>query len=536
MSDNKNLFRQEALEKLSSPERLDQTLKVVDPKAWIPLATAGSLVAVGLLWSIFGRIPLTVSGRGVLIQPRRVVSLQSPSAGVVELKIEPGAEIKKGDVLGIINQSALNQQLEQEKSKLTKLLIVSQDSSDLQSKQIIGQRESLRQQKSDLEESLQRVTIERDLRDRSLVSLSQSRSNLESSLSNFQGLVPEIRSKSLDSLAQNRQSLNERLIQLNNLIPTLEARIDSYRNLLEQKLITVEIFSNTEQEYFNSLFQLSQLESQLKQLDVEETSIQGQYLQNINQINDILAQLKQLDVEEANIQRQYFQSLNQINELRGKIQQIDTQLAQVDRDDLETSFERNNRIQEVRNRIAQIEREIAEKRHIVSKYDGKVLEIAVVEGQAVGKGISIGTIEAQQEDSRLVGVAYFPDSAGKKIKPNMSVQVTPSVVKRERYGGILGEVARVSAFPVTPQDMSAIIGNQNLAEDLVRSLGGNAPIQVFTDLKLDADNVSGYEWSSSDGPPISISSGTTAEIRVRVGKIAPIAYVIPLLRSLTGIY
>ncbi len=81
------MFRQEALERLSSPERLDQTLKVVNPKAWIPLATAGSLVAVALGWSIFGRIPLTVEGRGVLIQPRRVVPFQSPSDGhLVELK------------------------------------------------------------------------------------------------------------------------------------------------------------------------------------------------------------------------------------------------------------------------------------------------------------------------------------------------------------------------------------------------------------------------------------------------------------------
>ena len=537
MSDSKKMFRQEALERLSSPERLDQTLKVVDPKAWLPLYTAASLVGVGVLWSIFGRIPLNVSGQGVLIQPRRVVSLQSPGEGqVVELKVEPGAEVKKGDVLGIIAQPALEQQLAQEKDKLAELSTLSADSSSLQSKQIEGQRASLIQQKANLEESLRRAEIERDLRDKSSASLAQNRRNIESGLSNFQGLVPELREKSLSSLAQNRASLQQRITQAKQLIPTLESRIASYRKLLDDQLITGDVLLNTEREYLNSLSQLSQLETQLKQLDVEEANTQGTYLQNLNQVNDFQSKLKQLDVEEASIQRQYFQSLNQIDDLSNKIQEIDTQLAQIDREDIETSFDRNSKVRELKNRIAQIEREIAEKGRVVSKYDGEVLQLSVVPGQLVNTGAGIGTIQAAKSNSKLMGVTYFSSSEGKKIKPGMNAQITPSIVKRERYGGILGEVTKVSAFPVTPEDMTTIIGNRNVAEDLIRGLGGGAPVQVFTEMELDPDNASGYAWSSSKGPAIAISPGTTAQVKVQVGKIAPIAYVIPIFRSLTGLY
>ena len=141
MPENNKIFRQEALERLSSPEKLDRTLKVVNPKAWIPLATAGSLIAVGLIWSVFGRIPLSANGRGVLIRPNQIVSFQSPSEGqLTELKIEPGATIKKGDVLGIIDQGALKQQLEQEQAKLTQLLALDKNSSELQNKQLAGER------------------------------------------------------------------------------------------------------------------------------------------------------------------------------------------------------------------------------------------------------------------------------------------------------------------------------------------------------------------------------------------------------------
>ena len=79
MGDQKALFRQESLERLSSPERLDQLMKVVSPKDWLPLATLGSLVGIAFIWSIVGRIPITASGQGVLIYPRQVVAVQSAS-------------------------------------------------------------------------------------------------------------------------------------------------------------------------------------------------------------------------------------------------------------------------------------------------------------------------------------------------------------------------------------------------------------------------------------------------------------------------
>ena len=44
MAQNNQLFRQESLERLSSPEQLDQMMRVVSPKAWLPLTTIGFLV------------------------------------------------------------------------------------------------------------------------------------------------------------------------------------------------------------------------------------------------------------------------------------------------------------------------------------------------------------------------------------------------------------------------------------------------------------------------------------------------------------
>ena len=53
MSDS-SIFRKEALERLSSPEQLDQLMKIVTPRSWLPLVTLGGLLGMGLLWSFFG--------------------------------------------------------------------------------------------------------------------------------------------------------------------------------------------------------------------------------------------------------------------------------------------------------------------------------------------------------------------------------------------------------------------------------------------------------------------------------------------------
>ncbi|NER78715.1 MAG: hypothetical protein F6K42_03880 [Leptolyngbya sp. SIO1D8] len=66
--DNQSLFRQESLERLSSPERLDELMTIVNLKTWLPLGTIGVLLGCGLIWSLTGRIPVTTTGRGTLVQ------------------------------------------------------------------------------------------------------------------------------------------------------------------------------------------------------------------------------------------------------------------------------------------------------------------------------------------------------------------------------------------------------------------------------------------------------------------------------------
>ena len=66
MSD-RSIFRKEALERFSSPEQLDQLMQIVTLRSWLPIATLGALLGIGLLWSFWGRIPVTTTGRAFLV-------------------------------------------------------------------------------------------------------------------------------------------------------------------------------------------------------------------------------------------------------------------------------------------------------------------------------------------------------------------------------------------------------------------------------------------------------------------------------------
>jgi HlyD family secretion protein len=115
----------------------------------------------------------------------------------------------------------------------------------------------------------------------------------------------------------------------------------------------------------------------------------------------------------------------------------------------------------------------------------------------------------------------------------MKIQVTPDTVKRERFGGIIGVVSAVSAFPVTKEAATLSLGTPEVAE---RLLGNEPQIEVVASLEKDNSTTSGFRWSSSKGPALQITTGTTTTARVLVEERTPVSYILPFLRSVSGIY
>ncbi len=108
MEPQSRIFRQSALDKLSSPEQLDQLMQVTTPKSWLALAACAALVLTAVAWSIFGSIPTTVSGRGILIKEGGVFVVTSHGDGrVAKLLVDVGQKVKAGDIVARVKQAEL---------------------------------------------------------------------------------------------------------------------------------------------------------------------------------------------------------------------------------------------------------------------------------------------------------------------------------------------------------------------------------------------------------------------------------------------
>ena len=471
------LFRKEALERASSPEELDQIMQVVNPQKWLPLFAVGTLVVAGLMWSILGRIPITVTGTGIIVYPGTVTSFQSPVAGKLRtVNVSVGDFVKKGDVLATLDQSELLKQLQLARSKLEQLQAQDSEASFLQQQRQNIDKQAIGQQRQTLQQSLQAV----------------------------QKLTPILKEKGLDSIESDRANQKQRLQALRELLPTFQQRLNNRKQLLQQGAIAGDTVLQAQQDYLNAVTQINEAESQLGQLDVKEADAQRQYLENLNSIKNLQTQLKQLDSQQALSEQQ----------------------------DLETTTNRKQEIQEVQRNIAQLALQLANNSIIKSTYSGRILEISATPGQIVLQGTPIGGIAAQQLVSQPVSVAFFPVGDGKQIKPGIKSQITPTTVQRERFGGIIGTVTYVSAFPITKESALSVVGNA----EFVQALMSKEPqIQVTAQLQPDASTFSGYKWSSSQGPQLQITSGTTTIVQVTVEERAPITFVLPLFKSWSGI-
>lgn len=96
----REVFRKEALDRLSSPEQLDLLMPVTSSRGWLALAGVGLLLAMGVAWGVFGSVETMVKGTGLLMryQGFQTVSANEPGEAV-EVQVDSDSEVKPDDPL-----------------------------------------------------------------------------------------------------------------------------------------------------------------------------------------------------------------------------------------------------------------------------------------------------------------------------------------------------------------------------------------------------------------------------------------------------
>jgi HlyD family secretion protein len=448
------LFRKKSLERLSSPERLDQLLEVADRKSWVALATAGVLVFGLVAWAVLARIPVNVEGRGILTRPRKVVEVQSPGPGrVVRLEVGVGDAVRRGQLLAEIERPDLEEQLRLQKQKAAELTAQSQAASDADA--------GFEAEPAPLPGPSLRDHIERS-----------------------RALARTLHSERLEALAEDERRLDAQQHVALELSQALHERLEGSRELADGGLVSKSDRDRAEESYMESLERLFEIETQRGALETAR-----------------------LEADEV-----YFDRLQRI---------------------AEWSFALQHEIADVHREIARLGRKIGEEGRVVSDHDGRILEISTTTGTFLATGDRLGAMEVFDPSSTLESITYFRVRDGKRLKPGMSIHVTPDTVERERFGSMRGVVRTVSRFPVSVEEAASVVGNRSVAQTLI---DGGYLIEVAADLRRSTTHAGRYDWTSSRGPTeVEVTAGTTTTARAAVERERPIAFVLPLLKSAAGL-
>ena len=203
-------------------------------------------------------------------------------------------------------------------------------------------------------------------------------------------------------------------------------------------------------------------------------------------------------------------------------------------------LDRRFQIDDLKREIKVMEARIAFDGNVTAVRSGAVLDLQVIQGQTVKLGDRLGTIGRNTRPPKgdnktggdLIAVSYFSPADARRLPIGLPVEVVPLWNQRGRFGGIVGKVRSVLTLPATQEDISTTIGNNQLAEALVK----HGPV-MRAEIELDRHprTDDGYRWTLSQGSGVfPIREGLTVDTFAYVEWRSPVTYVIPGLRSLTG--
>jgi HlyD family secretion protein len=413
------IFRDAAIERLSSPEQLDQLVGITRPFDWAA-ATALLLGLVVLIaWSILGRIPTRVIGDGILLSSGgSVVDAVSGVAGrLASIDVAVGDEVRLDQVVARVGQTEIEQRLRQA-------------------------NEVLQERQREYAELTATITRE-----------------IDTKLANF---------------AAQAAGLNEAIEVAQQRETYLTGEVAKLEPAVSSGFVT------------------------RKTVEDRRVELNSARLRIVDAQNDIL---------------------------KLKAQRLDLQ-SQRERERMQSEF----RINDAKRLVEQLSAELDRGSRIVSPAEGRVVEVKVSAGSVLTVGTPV--IEIETAGRTLEATIYMPPDRGKNVRPGMVVHVEPTMVVREEYGAIIGQIVGISEFPVTPQGMAADLHNDTLVKQFSQD---GAPYVAKVRLDPDSTTVSGYRWSSGKGPSLRLSSGTLARAEVTTREQPPIELVIPLLKRLSGV-
>jgi HlyD family secretion protein len=237
-----SIYREKALNKMSSPEGLDDALVVASPKLWLAFSTIFVVVASAVTWGFFGSVPTRIFAEGILLdQGTEVFSATAEGNGqLIKILVEPGTVVEAGAAVAMIKQDVEINRLDRATDAL--------------------QRERERRL-SMLEVRDEDLSRRNQLKAQQIVSINEKISNfdhnieiLNEQIADMEPLVTRgyVNRSELLSLESERVKVREEISDLNNSVFTLELemfqREDDWRQQLTNQDKEIEARLETQEE------------------------------------------------------------------------------------------------------------------------------------------------------------------------------------------------------------------------------------------------------------------------------------------------
>ena len=258
----------------------------------------------------------------------------------------------------------------------------------------------------------------------------------------------------------------------------------------------------------------------LKRLDLQRAQAEVARLEPLYAANAITAQR----IEGARSQVSAAQS--QITSLNGQIaaEENRARAARSGGAGLETQ------IQIARAELQRVMARVGAQESLTSSVAGRVIEIRKNVGDTVAQNDVVATLEDATATVQVI--AFVNADVGRRIQTGMPAEVSPTDVKREEYGFMLANVSERGDFAATDAYIMSRMRNESVTKKLTAQ---GTVIEVRAALKLKESTPSGFEWSTSGGPPTKIGGNTLVSVNFVVARKAPITMVMPFLRKTFGV-
>ena len=111
---NNELFNQEAIQELSSPEQLDKQVKLIGNGTWAIFAAILVGTAAVILWLFVGNVSSGEEYAGVIFDHNNVLRLNADVDGIIQdTLVKEGDVVAEGDIIAVLSNEELTAKIAQ---------------------------------------------------------------------------------------------------------------------------------------------------------------------------------------------------------------------------------------------------------------------------------------------------------------------------------------------------------------------------------------------------------------------------------------